>query len=594
MSIVRLKKATIIGLSPQQDVIIKGLQSLGCLHLIPLTSAALTSESVVSDTLQPETLNKALLYLVNCPSKRRQVTQLSHFDLNAVVEDIEQNRKARLQQLEQGDFLRQRIQDLKPWGEFHLPPVSALAGQKLWFYLLPNVQLAALKTLELPWACVHRDERQSHIVVISEQEPVAGMLPVPRIHTGYVPLSQLEQELEDTQIHLEALEAQRLALTRWIYALQSSVAATQDATDRQQASQQVQHYDEVFVLQGWLPEDKVIALEDYAQSQSLALIIDTPALAEQPPTLLQNGDWVGGGELLVQFFQTPSYRSWDPSRIVFFSFVAFFAIIMSDAGYSLLCGALLALYWRKLETTQRGRRLRSMALTLVGFGVIWGVLVGSYFGINPTQGVLAQLQRLDLYDFDSMMRLSIIIGAGHLILANGMMAWVRRHSLQAWSSVGWAMAVLFGLLAWLEGLGGWQITGMSIGLFLVVAFSNSRPALNGRSALSGVLALTNVTKIFGDVLSYLRLFALGLASASLALTFNQLAGDVAQALPGIGLLLQGLILLFGHALNFVLTVASGVIHGLRLNLIEFYNWSLADEGYPFQPFSKREVTPWIT
>jgi V/A-type H+-transporting ATPase subunit I len=69
---------------------------------------------------------------------------------------------------------------------------------------------------------------------------------------------------------------------------------------------------------------------------------------------------------------------------------------------------------------------------------------------------------------------------------------------------------------------------------------------------------------------------------------------VADALPGIGLLLEILILILGHLLNFALTVVSGVIHGLRLNLIEFYNWSLADEGYPFQPFAKQEITPWTT
>jgi V/A-type H+-transporting ATPase subunit I len=160
--------------------------------------------------------------------------------------------------------------------------------------------------------------------------------------------------------------------------------------------------------------------------------------------------------------------------------------------------------------------------------------------------------------------------------------------------VGWALAVAAALLGWLAGFGFWHWFAFGTGLLLVLGFSSEETGLSLRSLLSGLLALTNVTRIFGDVLSYLRLFALGLASASLAITFNQLAGDVAAALPGIGLLLQMLILLVGHLLNFVLTVASGVIHGLRLNLIEFYNWSLADEGYPFQPFAKREVLPWTT
>ena len=193
-----------------------------------------------------------------------------------------------------------------------------------------------------------------------------------------------------------------------------------------------------------------------------------------------------------------------------------------------------------------------------------------------------------------MMTLSICIGAGHLILGNLMMAWVRRKSSQSLSSVGWALSVCVALIGWIYGFSTayWVIFGF--GLVLVLLFSAPRSSLSLGTLVSGLLALTNVTKIFGDILSYLRLFALGLASASLAITFNQLAADVGAAMPGIGLLLQMLILLVGHLLNFVLTVVSGVIHGLRLNLIEFYNWSLADEGYPFQPFAKREVTPWIT
>ena len=88
------------------------------------------------------------------------------------------------------------------------------------------------------------------------------------------------------------------------------------------------------------------------------------------------------------------------------------------------------------------------------------------------------------------------------------------------------------------------------------------------------------------MLSYLRLFALGLASARLAITFNEIAGTTAKV-PGIGLLLAIIVLVVGHGLNFILAVIGGVVHGLRLNCIEFFNWSLPDEGYPFQAFCKK-------
>jgi V/A-type H+-transporting ATPase subunit I len=87
-------------------------------------------------------------------------------------------------------------------------------------------------------------------------------------------------------------------------------------------------------------------------------------------------------------------------------------------------------------------------------------------------------------------------------------------------------------------------------------------------------------------LSYLRLFALGLASAQLAVTFNGLSQDAAK-IGGVGTLLAILIAVFGHGINFVLAIMGGVVHGLRLNCIEFFNWSLTEEGRPFQPFRKK-------
>jgi V/A-type H+-transporting ATPase subunit I len=109
--------------------------------------------------------------------------------------------------------------------------------------------------------------------------------------------------------------------------------------------------------------------------------------------------------------------------------------------------------------------------------------------------------------------------------------------------------------------------------------------------LDGLKALTGVMGMFGDVLSYMRLFALGLASASLALTFNDLAMQIRDAVPGLGLLLGLLLLLLGHAINLGLAIMSGVVHGLRLNFIEFYKWGMPGEGKAFQKFARKEVKP---
>lgn len=139
---------------------------------------------------------------------------------------------------------------------------------------------------------------------------------------------------------------------------------------------------------------------------------------------------------------------------------------------------------------------------------------------------------------------------------------------------------------------------LAAGGLLVLFFSSRRPWWQGNwkdrlgRILDGLLALSGISRAFGDVLSYLRIFALGLASAQLAITFNDMAATARENIAGLGTLVAILILGFGHGLNFLLATMSGVVHGLRLNYIEFFNWGMAEEGYPYRPFSKKGETIW--
>ena len=248
--------------------------------------------------------------------------------------------------------------------------------------------------------------------------------------------------------------------------------------------------------------------------------------------------------------------------------------------------------------SELGRRMRSMSAIIVSLSVAYGVLAGSYFGVSPGEGSwLYPLTVLSLDDFDTMIRLSVIIGAAHVALANGIQAMNRATWPERVVPLSWNAVIAGSLILWLFGdvavLSAISIGSIASGVAGVLTFGSLRKVETAKDLAiriaGGLLSLTNVTKVFGDVLSYLRLFALGLASASLAITFNQLAADVAAAAPGAGLLLKILILLLGHSLNLALAIISGVVHGLRLNFIEFFNWGMAEEGYPFRPFHKKEI-----
>jgi V/A-type H+-transporting ATPase subunit I len=302
-----------------------------------------------------------------------------------------------------------------------------------------------------------------------------------------------------------------------------------------------------------------------------------------------------GGEDLVNFYKTPCYGSWDPSSVVLYSFAIFFAMIISDGGYGLVLALITAHYWNRLSDSARGRRWRWVLLTLALATIGYGILLGSFFGVAPAPGTFpARLAVLDMTDTTTMMGLSITIGVLHVVMANLMDAGRHGWSPRALPSLGWAVSVLAGYTLFLADRAGADavrtpaMVAALCGLFLVFAFAGhgSRPL--GRLG-KGLAALTRITAAFGDVLSYLRLFALGLASASLAIAFNGMAASAWESIPGVGLLAAVTILIIGHSLNLLLAVAGGFIHGLRLNVIEFLNWGLPEEGSLFRPFKRKGV-----
>jgi V/A-type H+-transporting ATPase subunit I len=401
------------------------------------------------------------------------------------------------------------------------------------------------------------------------------------------------------ELAIEDAQAERAHLTRWCRLLSRDQDQLDDAAARVGAAQQTCDRDPLFALEAWAPREHVEELAEYAARGGFVFERRPPAPDENPPTLMRNVPRVSAGEDLVNFYMTPGYWTWDPSPVVFVSFAIFFAMILADAGYAAVLGLGLVAGWRRLGRSASGQRLRPLFCLIVLASLIYGVLVGSYFGITPPrESVLGQLHWLDMSNSKLMMGLSVLVGGVHVLLANVMDA--RRHPKwrDGLASLGWASAVGGGLLlaagallpavALLKPVGGGAIV---LGLLLVVAFTAPHEKPLNR-LVQGLLGLTKVSAAFGDILSYLRLFALGLASASLALAFNDMAAGLRSGMPRFGLLLALLVLAFGHVLNLLLGVSSGVIHGLRLNVIEFFNWGLREEGHRFAPFRRKEGSLW--
>ena len=590
MSIAPLKRVLLCGVAREKADVLLALQDLGCLHLVPLRAPGPLQ---APDTVQRRSAYAAYQHLSAAPRQLRPWPGEKGFDLRGVIRAALANKERLRIARDRRDFLRRRIEDLEPFGDFELPPLDAVRYHRLWFYVVPIRQRDSLSTLELPWAVIGRDNTRLFVAVIAVDEPPADLLPVPRTHTGSRQLSRLRDDLVETEIEIERAEAEYVELTRQRLPLGLRLARAEDADERRIAARMTLDDDAVFGLMAWAPVAALDDIADLARRRGLALSIEEVGPDDEPPTLLDNPGRFEGASALTTFYMTPSYNSWDPSLIVFTCFALFFAMIVADAGYAAVMAGLLALYWRRLSASPAGTRLRNILAVIVGTSVLFGVFAGSYFSFSPDEDSLpGRIAFIDVTDIGTMMMVSIIIGVLHISLANAAVAIRHWGTGLALAKCGWIAVTFGGLLVWLAApLAGYGL--LAAGLAAVfIGSAVKRPVERLTDwplrLLDGAAGLTGITKLFGDVLSYMRLFALGLSSASLGGTFNTLSADIASGLPGIGVLLAIIVLLFGHGVNLALGIMSGVVHGLRLNVIEFFGWGLTEEGYPFKAFARRE------
>jgi len=600
MSIAALKKVTLVGIANEKDIALSDLQNLGVIHLIDISNQSLSNSQKQADPFKDN--HEALAFLESCTLQQRPLRRRpKQFQPDVAIAQV-LRLKARTGQLrDEAESIQNQIELLKPWGDFNLPAPKDLHGLQMYFYVISYRGLKKIIEANLAYEVVNQDPRYLYVVVIADTSPDIPFIPIAIPQDS---LSQLHEKLEFTLDELEKCETRRVGETRIASLLREHLNQSLDRSELLTAAQKAYDHAGLFALQGWCPVDLVESLQVMAEARSLACEITDPSADETPPTCIENHDLIAPGEILTGFFSTPNYKGWDPSLVVYFSFIIFFGMIMSDAGYGfILLGIIFFLRSRLIASGQRNFFRMGLALSIST--CVYGVLAGSYFGLNPKQippkwlgGFLGHLELfdgVDLKNLSIMMAVSIFVGCLHILLANTISLYNHRNSQKAIANFGWIVIIISGFSAWLTRfffalptLSDFLLDILAAGVVLVFLFTHPAPLT--RQGLfdrlkGGLHGVYHITKVFGDILSYLRLFALGLAGSYLAITFNQLAHDAAK-LGEFGFLLSFFIIVCGHGVNFALAVMGGVIHGLRLNFIEFYDWSVEGEGFKFLPFQK--------
>ena len=511
MTIVPLKKVTVLGLKFEREAILEGLQCLGCMHLIPLQPPDQELGFGLSDRYKEA--QEALRHIMEVPRRRHQVREETDFNLDEVVVAALANKQQLREAEDQKLFLTNRLKKLAPWGNFTLPDLNELGGYRLWFYQVPHTKAKQIQKLELPWQIMGKDHLHVYLVVVAQKEPPVQSLPVPRTHAGSVSPKEIKHQLEQLEIELDEIRAEHEALSRWIFLLSKNLARVEDQAALQEAITHGQEQEGIFMVQGWIAERSLKQLNAFAEKNQLAFLAEPAKAEDTPPTLMDNPPILRGGQDLVTFYETPGYRTWDPSSVVFFSFALFFAMILSDAGYALVLAIIVACFWQQMGKTRGGRYFRILTVVGLSLAVIYGILVGSYFGVEPSASSwLAKLKLLNLQDYNSMMQFSLTIGSLHLAFANGIIADQGAGFSGKSKPLGW-IAVIFGGLTLYQGyqhLGIGLLAGGFLIIFLGGCIGSKKPF--PLQILDGLGSLIGVSKLFGDVMSYLLgLGLLGLA-----------------------------------------------------------------------------------
>jgi len=396
---------------------------------------------------------------------------------------------------------------------------------------------------------------------------------------------------------------------------------------------------QIFGIEAWIPENKVGLIQSIIEHIPLHVQEVAIEKKDKVPTYLENEGFGRVGQDLVEVYDTPSTSDPDPSTWVIWSFAIFFAMIVADAGYGCLF-LLLSIFLRFKFPKWQGmkKRLVKLLTVLSCSCIIWGVMIGSYFSIKlePTDSLnkvsilynlaLSKVQYAmehnssayiewvkefpnaskvtdpgefinqattikdghkayvfmdNIYD-SLLLEIALLVGVIHISLS------FLRNIRRSWASIGWVCMIWGGFLFFPKMLDANTMIHYLGLLTPETSFVLGEKLLYGGFGLaillsliqekwSGLAACFKVIEIFADTLSYLRLYALGLASMVLAATFN----EIGMMFSGYGV--GYLIILLGHGVNITLAIMAGVIHGLRLNFLEWYHHSFEGGGQKFNP-----------
>nr|MDA3928614.1 V-type ATP synthase subunit I [Prolixibacteraceae bacterium] len=425
----------------------------------------------------------------------------------------------------------------------------------------------------------------------------ADLLTLPKTS---IPVLSKQKEILINEIESINNELNTIAATT-IPILTRKIESTQGIIDFKTVELQVSKEadEKLNIIEGWVPEDKEDELILQLQESGTYFVKSKPSKKDNVPILLKNNAFTKLFELVGSLYSLPSYREIDLTPFFAPFFMLFFGFCLGDAGYGIII--MLATLILRAKAKPNMKPVWTLGFLFGVATVIMGLLGGTIFGImliDLNFNWLSTFQSIIL-DQNQLMYFSIALGLIQIVFGMCLKA-ARAIKIDgikyALSTIGWIIIIVG--VGTSFGLSKQEIIKPELAKYLMIGFGG----------LGGILVLFfnspgkniflnfglglwdtygTLTGLLGDVLSYIRLFALGLSSAVLGSVFNQLAFDLTGDIPVLSVVFTILILLVGHSINFFMAALGSFVHPLRLTFVEFYkNTGFEGGGKKYTPFKE--------
>ncbi len=605
--IVEMKRVSIVMRLYEKNKTLKELRKVGILHPDEVSVKSEKVEDLTKSISKVTTLLTTLKQLEKEDKKRKiaythVVDEKTFFDLYNRLLSLLDSKEEKEQLI---SSLQKEIEFLSPLGDISLKDLKYLKknGYPLYLY---RVESKSLKQVEQQYIVLSREKKFTLIATVGKAIdsltpivlPSHSLTEAKNLVTEYTKtLNQIDKELVESITYIPSFE-------HYLSVLESDTIFEKiDASmDEQEGI--------VTWLSGYLPVTKEAEFKIFAKKNKIGYALSDIKEDENPPTLVSNPKAVGIIKPVFDILGTvPGYREVDISMWFLLFFALFFAMIVGDGAYGLIFFITAVLMHVKgKKATNAIVLLYVLSIT----SIVWGAVTGTWFGSKTIISSIPFLKALvipqiasypELFGLsatsaqNTVMQFCFIIGTVQLSLACVMNIYrkIGKKDLSAVADVGWLIMIdaLYFLVLTLVINASINMMVVAIvvgsGFLLIVLFGAQGPGIpfvKGLLGGAGNLFTTFLNSIsaFSNIISYIRLFAVGMASLAIAQSFNNMASGL---LSGFALPAGIFVLVVGHGLNIIMALLSVVVHGVRLNLLEFsgqlgMEWT----GYAYTPFKE--------